>query len=93
MKILWTNNAKVNLTNIRKNHSKHIASKINSITKDLLIFPLMGQIEDFLLDYKVDFRYLVEGNYKIIYWINGEIIRISSIFDTRQNPEKLKNLD
>jgi toxin ParE1/3/4 len=91
MKILWTNNAKVNLTNIRKNHSKHIASKINSRTKDF--FPLMGQKEDFLFDYKADFRYLVEGNYKIIYWINGEVIRISSVFDTRQNPEKLKNLD
>ena len=93
MKILWTNNAKVNLGQIRKTHSKSIVLKINLRTKDLLIFPLMGQKEEFLFDYKEEFRYLVEGNFKIIYWINEEIIRISAVFDTRQNPEKLKNLD
>jgi len=26
-------------------------------------------------------RYLVEGNYKIIYWMNGQDVIIASVFD------------
>jgi hypothetical protein len=39
-----------------------------------------------------DFRYLVESNYKIIYWKEDEIITIASVFDCRQNPEKIKKI-
>ena len=39
-----------------------------------------------------DFRCLVEGNYKIIYWKEDEIITIASVFDCRQNPKKMKKL-
>jgi hypothetical protein len=39
-----------------------------------------------------DFRYLVESNYKIIYWKEDEIITIASVFDCRQNPEKSKKI-
>lgn len=51
-----------------------------------------GQIEELLSDRIQDFRYLVFKNYKIIYWIDEtrNTVFISNIFDTRQNPEKLK---
>lgn len=37
------------------------------------------------------FRYIIHQNYKIIYWIDelNEMILVSNIFDTRQNPVKL----
>ncbi len=35
-------------------------------------------------------RRLVEGHYKIIYRIEGEIIYVTDIFDSRQDPLKMK---
>ena len=55
--------------------------------------PEIGQIEELLQNRKQDFRYLVFMNYKIIYWINNSEgrIEINDVFDTRQNPSKIKN--
>ncbi|MCD4833189.1 MAG: hypothetical protein K8R31_05275 [Bacteroidales bacterium] len=36
--------------------------------------------------------FLVVGNYKIIYWIEDNYIKIATIFDCRQNPEKFKKV-
>jgi plasmid stabilization system protein ParE len=49
----------------------------------------MGKREELLLDHPKDFRFLVEGNYKILYWISEDEIIIASVFDCRQNPEKI----
>ena len=54
--------------------------------------PLVGPKEELLIEYPEDFRYLVESNYKIIYWKKENLITIASIFDCRQNPEKIKKL-
>ena len=57
--------------------------------------PEIGQIEELLKNRKEKFRYLVFNNYKIIYWINnleGEI-EINDVFDTRQNPIKIKRIE
>ena len=54
--------------------------------------PESGPKEPLLTDRKFEYRYLVEGNYKIIYWIEDNYIKIATIFDCRENPEKMKNL-
>jgi toxin ParE1/3/4 len=54
-------------------------------------FPLAGAIES-LLTHKGEYRYLVEGNYKIIYFVRNEDVIIADIFDTRQNPEKMESI-
>jgi mRNA-degrading endonuclease RelE of RelBE toxin-antitoxin system len=38
----------------------------------------------------IEYHYIVESNYKIIYSIDDEnqFIKIADVFDTRQNPEK-----
>jgi plasmid stabilization system protein ParE len=51
--------------------------------------PFVGQKEDLLNDYPEEFRYLIESNYKIIYWQMENLITIASVFDCRQNPEKI----
>ncbi|MCU0288260.1 MAG: type II toxin-antitoxin system RelE/ParE family toxin [Acidobacteria bacterium] len=52
-------------------------------------FPALGQKEP-LLSHKTDvYRYLVEGNYKIIYRIKGNKVVIDTVFDVRQNPDKM----
>lgn len=73
-----------------------VATKIiDKITErvDVLYYnSFSGQKEELLSEYPADYRYLVEGNYKIIYWIGPNIITVASVFDCRQNPKKMKNL-
>lgn len=54
--------------------------------------PEIGQVEVSLKHREEKFRYLVFKNYKIIYWINYDFkrIEIANVFDTRQDPEKVK---
>lgn len=54
--------------------------------------PLAGVKEELLSDYTEDYRYLVESNYKIIYWNKENLITIASVFDCRQNPTKIKKI-
>ena len=52
----------------------------------------MGQIEDNPKVVNRGFRYLVEGNHKIVYkvYLEDSEVLIAAVFDTRQNPTKLK---
>ena len=54
----------------------------------------MFQIEDLLVDRDHIYRYIVCDNYKIIYSVNIELklIKIADVFDTRQNPIKIKRI-
>ena len=54
----------------------------------------MFQIEELLIDREDDYRYIVCDNYKIIYSIDIELklIKIANVFDTRQNPIKIKRI-
>lgn len=76
--------------------SPGIARKIiNKITDRVSILEanhLVGSKEELLKDYPEDFRYLIEGNYKIIYWKKGNVITIASVFDCRQNPVKIRKI-
>jgi toxin ParE1/3/4 len=54
--------------------------------------PLAGQKEELLAHYPEEYRYLVQSNYKIIYWFASGKITIASVFDCRQNPIKMKKL-
>ncbi|PZX11923.1 plasmid stabilization system protein ParE [Breznakibacter xylanolyticus] len=76
--------------------SKIIARKIvNGILERVSILesnPFAGPKEVLLNNYPEEFRYLVESNFKIIYWENENLITIASIFDCRQNPDKIKKL-
>jgi len=65
----------------------NILSRLETLGKN----PLMGQVEELLKEYAEDYRYLVEGNYKIIYRIAKESVIVESIFDCRQNPVKMTN--
>jgi toxin ParE1/3/4 len=96
--IIWTNFAISELKNIflyyrmvagDKTADKIRKSIFNS-TKPLIKNPLIGAIEENLTELKQGHRYLVEGNYKIIYRLIDNNIYITDIFDCRQNPIKMK---
>jgi toxin ParE1/3/4 len=97
-KIIWTNHAISELKNIflyyRIVANDTVANKIKSsvfnATKPLIKQPFIGAIEENLIELKQEHRYLVSGNYKIIYLIIHEDIYITDVFDCRQNPQKMK---
>lgn len=99
MKIIWTDFAIENLKNIfdfySKKASKKVAHKIRKdildSAKQLLKNPDSGQFENNLLKLNQNHRYLVCGNYKVIYRTEDELIIISDIFDARQNPIKIND--
>ena len=72
--------------------AKNLVNGIYNETLKLKIQSRIGQEEEFLKNRKQEFRYLVYKNYKVIYWINEREnrIEINDVFDTRQNPTKIK---
>ncbi|MFA5575629.1 MAG: type II toxin-antitoxin system RelE/ParE family toxin [Brumimicrobium sp.] len=98
MEIIWTDFAISNLKTIYdyflEKANRKVANKIrNNIFKEtnqLIKHPESGQVESNLNSLKHEYRYLVSGNYKIIYRIDGKRILINDVFDTRQHPDKMK---
>jgi toxin ParE1/3/4 len=98
MKIIWTHEALIETKLIYNYYklraslrvAKSIKNKLFSSVKNLQSHPRKGQIEDLLLHKKGEFRYLITGNFKMIYKITEKEIYIIKVFDSRQNPEKIK---
>lgn len=99
-KIYWTDFAKSELKGIFEYYSEKTSVKVAAkITKDIVAHTMVlinqleiGAVEPLLKAREQGFRYLIHKNYKIIYWYNKnkKRIEISDVFDTRQNPIKLK---
>ena len=102
-KILWTDFAIIQLKDIFDYHitkaSSSIAQKLIQKIIDATIIlennPKSGRKEDLLNNRIQEFRFIFVKNYKVIYWIDYEfnIINISMVFDTRQNPTKITKVD
>tara|TARA_R110001583_G_scaffold113965_2_gene264419 strand:+ start:131 stop:448 length:318 start_codon:yes stop_codon:yes gene_type:complete len=100
LKIIWSEFAETQLDEIYKYYEKEAGSKIAkklvkgivNESKKLIKTPHIGQEEELLKQRKIGYRYLVFKNYKLIYSVDTEngFIKIADVFDTRQNPPKLK---
>ncbi len=100
--VFWTQFAKDKLNDIFEHYkekagikiARNLADSVVDHTDGLELQPHIGQIEELLLDRPQQFRYLVFKNYKIIYWINSpkNRIEISHVFDTRQDPAKIREI-
>ena len=99
MEIIWSEFAIKNLKDIFDYYSNKVSNKVahkirkqilNS-TKQLPNNPKSGQLELNLKILNLNHRYLISGNYKIIYRIDQNKIIINDVFDTRQNPLKMNN--
>ena len=99
MKILWSDFAAETLKEIYKYYKERagepVARKIKTnifvATRQLLKHPESGQIEKTLEQLKEGHRYLVEGNYKIVYKLVTEGVLITDVFDTRQDTKKIND--
>lgn len=98
MKVIWTDFAIKNLKDIfdyfaikaNKKVAHEIRHQILTSTRQLKENPESGSIELQLEQLKQPYRYLVCGNYKVIYRIYSNQIIIMDVFDTRQDPLKIK---
>lgn len=98
--VYWTDFAKSELKSIFEYNKEKVSLKIAAqIAKQIVEkantlknFPEIGAIEELLKDKPQNFRYIVSTNYKVIYWFNKSKNRIEvmDVFDTRQNPTKIK---
>ncbi|MEC5158083.1 type II toxin-antitoxin system RelE/ParE family toxin [Chryseobacterium sp. MP_3.2] len=99
MEIIWTDFAIENLKIIfdfysakaSKKVAHNIRKQILKTKKQLISHPDSGQTVLHLEKLEKDYRYVLSGNYKIIYRINDAQFIISGVFDARQNPDKMVN--
>ncbi len=99
MIIIWSDFAIKMLKEIHNHYktktTKIIADRIKndifSATKQLINFSKSGTEEHTLKGLNQNHRYLINGNYKIIYKLVKEGVLITDVFDTRQNPIKINN--
>ncbi len=94
IKIVWDNEAKADLKLIFEFIKLQSVSGAKKIISDIIKqsktihFSEQYQKDEFLEE---PFRRMFLGNYRIVYKIHSETeIRILQIFDTRQNPIKLR---
>ncbi|MBS1977578.1 MAG: type II toxin-antitoxin system RelE/ParE family toxin [Bacteroidetes bacterium] len=100
MKVIWTELARSQLKEACQYYKEvvsakvaaSIRSKIYERTGKLSRHPEIGQRENNPLVAAIGYRYLVSGNYKIVYRIISEqkTVLIAAVFDTRQNPDDLQ---
>lgn len=98
--IQWSQPARVQLREIFDCHlavagmrtARKLVSRIADHVDILRDNPRAGQREELVKDLSDEFRYLVDGHYKIVYRITDENIVILAVFDCRQNPEKMRDI-
>lgn len=100
VKLVWTTCARKQLKNIKLYYKEMASEKvamfiilqIQQTAQRLINQPYLGKIEPALINEPEGFRSIIEGNYKIVYWVDGNVIRIITVFDTRHPPDKLRSL-
>ena len=99
MKVRITKPAQLRLAEIgeyyrTKGNSSHIAKLKKEIRHQSRLLeenPEMGPEEEYLKPLGQGHRYvIVAKSYKLVYLIAAPFIYITDIFDTRQNPDKIK---
>lgn len=100
LKIIWSEFAETQLDEIYEYYKKEAGTRITkklvkgiiNEPKKLIKTPFIGQEEELLIQREIHYRYLVFKSYKLIYTVDNEngFIKIADVFDTRQNPPKIK---
>jgi plasmid stabilization system protein ParE len=98
MKVIWTKTALTSLYEIYKYYKENVSitiackvrDNILAIARQLENHTHIGQIEELLKEMKGGHRYIVKDNCKIIYKIQTNKMYITDVFDTRQDPDKIK---
>ncbi|MES2139639.1 MAG: type II toxin-antitoxin system RelE/ParE family toxin [Bacteroidota bacterium] len=98
MKIRITQKAEEGLKEIYQYYKREASITIARRIKDSILerikilkdYKELGPIDEHLKFLNLSHRKLTEGNYKIVYRIEKNIIYITDIFDSQQDPDKQK---
>lgn len=98
LKIAWTLQAKNQLKLTYQYYKEKAGTKVAQKIKNEILYcpeilkthPKTGQEEETLSFLQEGHRYLVQGNYKIIYKLKDNTAHVTDVFDSRQDPQKLK---
>lgn len=63
-----------------------VMNRVGSLSKSVF----HGQIEPAMEHRGQGHRRLIEGHFKIIYRVEDDVVYVTDIFDTRQDPEKMQ---
>ncbi|MCB0781258.1 MAG: type II toxin-antitoxin system RelE/ParE family toxin [Flavobacteriales bacterium] len=97
MKVIWSAWALHQLDEIHARCSTGSSPKVaDRLVDDLLAaaqlleqLPFGGQVEPWLAHKNLGHRRVVVGNYKVVYRVFEEEVRIVDVFDSRQDPDKM----
>lgn len=101
-KVVWSDFAELQLDEIFKYYlenasllvAQNLIEAIILEPNKLLKNPEIAQKEDLLANRNDNYRYIICKSYKIIFSIdnNLKMIKVADVFDTRQNPTKMKRV-
>ena len=67
-----------------------IKNKLLKRTESLSENPYKGQYEPYLKKFGKGHRRIIEGNFKIIYRIEGNTVYVTDFFDSRKNSKEMR---
>jgi addiction module RelE/StbE family toxin len=97
LSVFWSERSINDLEEIREYLKKQASEKTaDKVVKKLLKREeqlskqaLSGAVQS-LENLSKEYRYLIEGQHKLIYHIESDMVYVDTIFDTRQDPSNLK---
>lgn len=98
MRVIWSNWALERLDEIHAYLEREASARVADRTVARILeavallaqYPRGGQVEPWLEHKGLGHRRAVVGNYKVIYRIHEQEIRVTDVFDARQDPRKMK---
>lgn len=93
-KIIWTNQAKAEVKKIYNYYKEKSPQGAKNLRTDLLqspktiYFTKQYQVDDINTKYR---RIIVRGEYKVLYKVEADIIKVVDVVSVRQSTEILKN--
>ena len=97
--VVWSERAYASLAQAHDFIAKRNSEEAQSVVKELVllsqtlsVMPRRYPVEPSLANAKHEYRFLPKWHYKIIYTVlsDDKIVLILLVFDTRQDPQKLK---
>jgi len=94
MKVDITDPAEESIQKIYRLYPEEVADRVIGDVLDraetLSELANRGRIVDELRPMNEEHRYILEGNYKIIYKQESDIVYVTDVFDMRQDPSKIE---
>ena len=99
-KVIISDLAKIDLQNIVSyiaeiesiTRAKYVEKGILSAMKRLERFPTAYPRDQYASTDKTEIRFVLKWKYKILFFIDDDIVQVVGIFHTAQNPDKLINI-